>query len=164
MFISSFSTYVTNNTSDKTTKTASNNREDRKTSFSEKLSKSTISTPLLKQNSLINYISQGKAQYNKQMIEISQNTLKDDKKNDFKITNKIRNSFSSNISVQSAKVAYISNSTMFSLLKKPTASLNQTPTIDNALPQNIQELKEKNMRHLMVNTYLSNDNYYKITA
>ena len=164
MFISSFSTYVTNNTSDKTTKTASNNREDRKTSFSEKLSKSTLSTPLLKQNSLINYISQGKAQYNKQMIEISQNTLKNDKKNDFKITNNIRNSFSSNISVQSAKVAYISNSTMFSLLKKPTASLNQTPTIDNALPQNIQELKEKNMRHLMVNTYLSNDNYYKITA
>ena len=164
MFVSSFSTYVTNNTTDRTSKTAANAKENKGVSFSNKLSQNIAHTSLFKKNVSVNYISQGKSQHNKQMIEIGQENLKNSKKNDFKITTSLRNNFISNASMQSAKVAYTSNSTMFSLLKKPTATIDQTPAIDKTLPQNIQELKEKNMRHLMVNTYLANDNYYKVTA
>jgi len=164
MFISSFSTYATNNTSNRAAKTAANEKETKATSFSDKLTKNISHPSLVKQNISINYISQGKAQHNKQMIEISQKNIQNSKKDDFKTTNNIKNSFTSNASLQSAKVAYTSNAIMFPLLKKPTATINQTPTISKALPQDIQELKEKNMRHIMVNTYLANDNYYKITA
>ena len=164
MFISSFSTYVTSNSSDKTIKAVANTKETKNSAFSNKLSQNITHSSLPKQNSSINYVSQGRAQHNKQMIEISQKSPQNSKSSDFKRTNNIRNNFSSNASIQSAKVAYTSNSTMFSLLKKPTATIDQTPIIDKNLPQNIQELKEKSMRHLMVNTYLANDNYYKITA
>ncbi len=110
------------------------------------------------------FISQGQAQHNKQMIELGQENVQSEKKDGFKSANAVTKLFSSNATLQSAKVAYSSNSTMFSLLKKPTATIDQTPTIDKTLPLDIQEIKENNMRHLMVNTYLANDNYYQTTA
>ena len=67
-------------------------------------------------------------------------------------------------SLKSAKVAYADNSVMFSLLKKPGISLNQIPKINKTLPQNIQDVKEDNLRNNMVNTYLENDKYHLITA
>ena len=130
MFVSSFSTYVTNNTSEKTdkiAKTRENGTKSQSELFSSKLTKNVNSSSLSKPNTPINYISQSNAQHNKQMIELSQKSIQSGKKSDFKTTNDITKSFSSNASIQSAKVAYSSNSTMFSLLKKPTATIDQTP-------------------------------------
>ena len=164
MFISSFSTYITNNTSDRTTRAKTENIQEKSDLFSSKLSNKINSSSLIKPSIPANYISQGQAQHNKQMIELNQQSIQNSQKSDFKASNDITKNFSSNVSLLNAKAAYSSNVTMFSLLKKPTATLDQTPSIDKALPENIQELKEKNMRHQMVNTYLANDKYYQITA
>ena len=53
---------------------------------------------------------------------------------------------------------------MFPIIKKPAFTLSQTPKIDEKLPLDVQEAKEKTLRHTMLNTYISNDNYYRITA
>ena len=53
---------------------------------------------------------------------------------------------------------------MFSLFQKPHATLDQTPKLENTIPKEPSDIKELNMRHKMVNTYIANDNYYKITA
>jgi hypothetical protein len=56
------------------------------------------------------------------------------------------------------------NSTMFPLLQKPKLTLNQTLKTDKKLPQDTQKAKESIIRRDMINTYIANDNYYKITA
>jgi hypothetical protein len=57
--------------------------------------------------------------------------------------------------LQSAQVAYKDNSTMFSFIQKPKVALTKT---DVKLPDS------SNIKMKMVNTYIENDNYYKITA
>ena len=164
MFVSSFSTYITSTSTDRTNKSSVVNKEAKSALFASKLSKNLNPSTLLKPTIPTNYISEGQTQHNKQMIELDQKSIQNEKKDGFKSASNITKLFSSNATLQSAKVAYSTNSTMFSLLKKPTATLNQTPKIDNALPLDIQEIKENNMRNLMVNTYLANDKYYQITA
>ena len=53
---------------------------------------------------------------------------------------------------------------MFSLISIPKTSLNQLSTTSNMYDKNTQELKENNLKYKMVNTYLSNDKYFQITA
>ena len=157
MFVSSFSTYITNNTSNRAAKTTANTEDEKSSSFTHNLSKNTKQTPLLKQSTSINYISQGKAQYNKQMIEISQKSMQNSKNNDFKTANKTRNSFSSNASIKSAKVAYVDNSKMFSIVAKPKISIN-TQTISG------DKYTQEKAKYSAINTYISNDKYFQITA
>jgi hypothetical protein len=53
---------------------------------------------------------------------------------------------------------------MFSLVKKPTLALSYLPKIDEKLSPDVKEAKEKNLRYTMVNTYMENDKYYRVTA
>jgi len=53
---------------------------------------------------------------------------------------------------------------MFSLLVKPKQTINQTPKIDQKMPIEAQDAKESVIRSTMVNAYIANDNYYRITA
>jgi len=63
-----------------------------------------------------------------------------------------------------AKNAYEESAKKFSLAKKPTFALDLTPKIDITMPQETKEAKVKTLRQTMVNTYLANDRYYRITA
>lgn len=64
----------------------------------------------------------------------------------------------------SAKLAYVENSSLFSLQIKPKVTLNQTPSINTSLSSKAQEAQESILKNRMLNTYIANDNYYKITA
>jgi hypothetical protein len=64
-----------------------------------------------------------------------------------------------------AKESYTQNSKIFSNYPKVLhQAIDQTPKIDINFADGVQEMQEKNMRNVMVNTYLSNDRYYQVTA
>ncbi|MCF6308993.1 MAG: hypothetical protein L3J19_00745 [Sulfurimonas sp.] len=151
MFVSSYSTYISTNSSDKTNRRDLSNAKEGAKSFSLEPSKNPILKPYIGKNLPIDYVSNYKSFNNQQKL---QNQMKSQDEINFQ-----------QIKVMSsAKSAYEENSKMFPLLKKPTVTFNQADKIDKSLPQDIQELKEENMRHIMVNTYLANDKYYQVTA
>ena len=151
MFVSSYNTYISTNTSDRTQKHGAEKSGRESASFDTKLS--TKPTQVLNKlsNLPIDYVSNYKSYNNQQKLQ--------EQTQDFNKTK-----FTKMTAMSSAKVAYEDNSKLFSLLQKPHATQDQTPKIDKKLPKEIQEIKEKNLRHTMVNTYLANDNYYQITA
>ncbi|RLA77710.1 MAG: hypothetical protein DRG78_16760 [Epsilonproteobacteria bacterium] len=151
MFVSSYSTYINTSNPDRITKSQTDSKKSEIKSFQSVLTKSTPLHAYNSKNIPIDYISNYKSFNNQQKLQ-DQVKSKDEVK--FKKISDIKN----------AKVAYTDNSKMFSLLKVPEISLNQTPQINKNLPQNIQDLKENNLRYKMVNTYMSNDRYYQITA
>lgn len=151
MFVSSYSTYINTNTADKTTKSKVDLPKDQPKSFSSVLSKSVVPNSNLTTNLPIDYVSNNKS-FNIQYKMQEQTQSKGETK------------FKQISDMKSAKIAYSDNSVMFSLLKKPGISLDQTPKINHNLPQNIQDIKEGNLKHIMVNTYLENDKYYQVTA
>ena len=105
----------------------------------------------------IDYISKNVVLHNKQELEKQQSKLKDS-------TEEKVSRFSGKNSMINAKSAYERNAKMFSLFNIPQVALNQTPSLQNSLPTEPMDIKELNMRHTMVNTYIANDNYYKVTA
>lgn len=151
MYVSSFSTYINADSSRRTQNSSSQKSEGTsklfETSFDSKTLKNADTTPKFP----ISYISNYKALNNQQKLQ-------DNKQSQGRVE------FVKIQTLDSAKNAYTDNSKIFSLLLKPKATLDQTPKIDKQLPQNIQNIKENNLRNTMVNTYISNDNYYKITA
>lgn len=151
MYVSSYSTYINSSSSDKVQKESDIPQKETKSSFASKLS-DTPATVLNNSSKLpINYVSNYKVLNNQQKLqEETQNN------------SKLR--FSKIKAFVSAKDAYTDNSKIFSLFLKPSATLDQTPKIDKKMPPKAQEAKEAIMKHTMVNTYIANDNYYKITA
>jgi len=75
-------------------------------------------------------------------------------------------SFSSMKKLQDAQNAYTASSqSTFAFLSKPKNALATTPsTAPSALPQEAKTAKESFLRAEMVNTYVENENYYRITA
>ncbi|MFA5461776.1 MAG: hypothetical protein WC274_06835 [Sulfurimonas sp.] len=150
MFVSSYNTYVNTTNTKNNTDFKKNDDKETSESFSKNLFQNVLK-PYTDKTLPIDYISNYKSFYNQQKLQEhstsqSEYTLKQ-------------------LSTQnSAKAAYDENSKMFSLVKKPFTSLDQSPKIDERLPPQGQEAKEKVLRHTMVNTYISNDNYYRITA
>ena len=151
MFVSSYSTYINTNNSQRVEKERGSKSKLSASSFESKLSQESILESKNTQNLPINYISNYKAFINKQKLqEHSQN----DNEIKYKQINAMKN----------AKIAYEDNSVIFSLFLEPKATQSQIPQLDKELPAEIQILQEKEMRHTMINTYLSNDKYYQITA
>ena len=154
MFVSSYSTYIDTNT----TKRVQNERNDAdkkvpKTSFESKLLQNVSKNVVLPKEIPLNYISNYKALNNQQRLE--QQELSQSKS---------KTKFTKLNSISSAAVAYPTNAKMFSLIQKPKQTIDQTPTMDRNLPVVAQEKQETFMRAKMVNEYVSNENYYKITA
>ena len=148
MFISTYNTYIGTNTSEKPHNTAGNSNKDKSNVFDSELYANKVSTPLTSKNLPVDYVSNYKFIYNQQEQTKNPDEIKFKKIKDMSI----------------AKTAYEDNSTMFSLIKKPTLTFSQSVKATIKQPQNIQELKEQNLRHTMVNTYIENDKYYQITA
>ncbi len=149
MFVSSYSTYIGINNSLKSENYKERDTKNSTESFSETLSNSTVLKPYT--NLPIDYISNYKSLNNQQKLHE-------------KLQEKNTQEFQKLTLTNSAKTAYEEGSKVFMLSKKPPLTLSQTPKIDEKMPKETQEAKEKSLRNLMVNTYLANDRYYKITA
>ncbi|WP_321779011.1 hypothetical protein [Sulfurimonas sp.] len=151
MFVSSYSTYISTNNIQKTSTDKSESQNTPKISFESKLLQNTVLESSNTKKFPINYISNYKTFSNKQKLEDS-------------FENKIKDKYNKNKAVKNAQDAYADNSKIFSFLLEPKMTQNQTPMLNTTLPNNIQMLQEQKMRHKMVNTYISNDKYYQITA
>jgi hypothetical protein len=152
MFVSSYSTYVDTNTLQKSKETQKEERKSESSAFAKQLKFNPNALQKQANQSPINYISDYKVLSNQQKLqEQTQHNMQ-----------KLK--FSKLKAFDSAKSAYSANTKIFSLLIKPKATLDQTPRIDKKMPAEAQEAKESIIRHQMVNTYIANDNYYKITA
>lgn len=163
MFVSSYGTYIQTDTSSRDEKRRVGDAKS-EASFNSKLSEQ----PKLKLSSFadfpVDYVWNEKLSKNKFEIEKQTQKLQDFENTEFNKQEKLTKEFHTKQTLENAKIAYNDNSKLFSQLRKPKTTIDQTPKIDSNLPQNIQELKEQNMRRVMVNTYIKNDNYYKLTA
>lgn len=150
MFVSSYSTYIDTNTTRETQSKKTAQKSYSSVAFDSKILNANTEELLLSKKAPINYISNYKSLYNRQKLEHKELTQTPTKTNFTKIS-----------AMSSAQVAYSENTKMFSLIQKPKLSIDQTPKINEALPLKEQEsvLKVK-----MVNAYIANDNYYRITA
>jgi len=151
MYVSSFNTYLNTESSTKMQQNRIQESKNSVESFKTKLLSKTVKNVDTSPKFPINYISNYKALSNQQKL---QDNLQSSEKSKFL-------KLEANIV---AKKAYSDNSKIFSLILPPSATLDQTPRIDQRLPQHIQDLKEKNLRHTMINTYMSNENYYRVTV
>ena len=141
MFVTSYNTYIdTPNTKNIHNRRATDKHNPSDT-FSSRLQGVETPTELIATKKLpVNYISNYKALYNRQQMQHQNNA-------------KMR--FTKGSAMGNAKVAYEENAHTFSLLIKPKVTLSQTP---KELP------KANSIRQSVINTYLTNENYYKITA
>jgi len=151
MFVSSFSTYINTESTARTQQNKVRESKNSTKSFETKLLSKTVKNVDTSPKFPINYISNYKSLNNQQKLQ--ENPQNSEKTKFLKLEAKTE-----------AKNAYSNNSKIFSLILPPRATLDQTPRIDKKLPENIQNIKEKNLRHTMVNTYISNENYYRVTA
>ncbi|MBA1432652.1 MAG: hypothetical protein FAF04_03430 [Epsilonproteobacteria bacterium] len=66
---------------------------------------------------------------------------------------------------QDAKEAYTQTLQPFSFMKKPKSAQQKPLSLqDIHLPKEARSAKEQILRKEMVNTYIANDNYYRVTA
>ncbi len=153
MYVSSYSTYLHTNTTDKTTskKISKELPTDKLFTYKGLNSSQNLAKPAL--NTPANYISSHtslstKAQI-QQQLENNNSTTK------FTMIN----------SQTKASSAYNDNSIMFSLIPKNQPTIKQnTQNINQNLPQEIKDIKESFLKIKMLDTYNSNNNYYQITA
>lgn len=163
MFVSSYNTYISTSSLDRGIKERSSNSKETslfKTNLElpqETVQNKSLSLP-------IDYVTNSRSFGNKLELERQDQELQNKKDSGLNRSKELTKEFMDSKSMKSAQLAYREGSNIFSLLRKTHPAINQTPTIDKNLPNEIQELKEQNMRHVMVNTYLSNDKYYQITA
>lgn len=153
MFVSSYSTYLHTNTTDKSTKKDTYKELTSNKSFNtEGFNSSQNTTNPLQDNPIDYHLNQKslntKAQIQQQYQE-----------------NKQTNKFAAINSQVKASLAYSSSSTIFSLIPKSQPTIKPTTQIVNQnLPQDIKDIKESFLKIKMLNTYISNNNYYQITA
>lgn len=151
MFVSSYNTYIGTDTQSKINNYKSESSKKESDFFKGELLKSSVVEPYTNKNLPIDYISNYKSFSNHQ--KLLEQTKSQDETNLKKLS-----------LLNSAKNAYEENSKIFSLVKKPSLTLSQTFETNSSESKELQEAKERNLRHVMVNTYLSNDKYYQITA
>jgi len=148
MFVSSYNTYLTQKPSTKieenTQKKSTRDFLTQKQPFATQLQKGVSSSREIP----INYISNYKSLHNQQLLQQQNNLNKEYSKTKFSKINKMTK----------AENAYSENLQLFSLLQKPKIALIEEPKISKKLEQN-SAIKQK-----FINTYIANDNYYKITA
>ncbi|MFA6191675.1 MAG: hypothetical protein WC665_04905 [Sulfurimonas sp.] len=163
MFVSSYSTYIQVNASEKSAR----NKEvasKEGSNFSSKLLDSQKVDVEYISNLPVDYIYKAKSFNTKLELQRQEEALKNPENEFVAKSKELTKEFMGNKTLQSAKNAYEDNSKIFSLIRKPHVPLDQTPQTDTRLPANVQKLQELYLRHTMVNTYAQNDKYYNITA
>lgn len=157
MFVSSYTTYINPSVSEKNTKEKLDAAQE---SFSRYESKSSILEKKVPQNLVtqnkqlpLDYISNYKVVNNQQRLLKESEASAGEKSKFTKIS-----------TLQKAQDAYVQNSSFFTLLKKPKATIDQTPHFDLSTPSELRDAQRNILKSKMLNTYIANDNYYKITA
>ena len=162
MFVSSYNTYIQTNNSNKARKDVEKSNESR-SDFASTLKTQPVR---VENHSEIpsNFLSTNQILKNRQKIEYQQQKSSTPNNKEIVKTVNIANRFTQFKTLNNAKTAYNDNSKMFSLKRKPLLTLDQTPKIEKNISEDLKKVKEQNLRNTMVNTYISNENYYKITA
>lgn len=157
MFVSSYSTFIDTSATKRIQNDKNNLEKKPKESFSKQLIETTGKDVILSKNLPLNYISNYKAISNKQALE-QQIQGRDEQQ----VRAKIK--FTKLSAQSSAQVSYTDNSKIFSLRVPPKLTLDQTPKLNKKLPVEALKTQEGALKNLMVNTYVANENYYRITA
>lgn len=163
MFVSSYSTYIQMNTSDKNVKGKEQSARE-STPFTLKLLDAPTTEAQSASTLPIDYVNKAKSFNTKLEITRQEEALKNPENEFIAKSKELTKEFMGNKILQNAKNAYEDSTKVFSFSKKPHVPLGQTPQADSRLPEDIQKIQEANIRHIMVNTYAQNDKYYKITA
>jgi len=153
MFVSSYSTYIDTSTTKRTQNDRNESAKKPSAPFESKLLQTTPKDVVLGSKLPLNYISNYKALNNQQKLQEKELTQ-----------NPAKMKFSKISSMNSANVAYGDNAKMFSLIARPKQTIDQTPKLDKNLPTQAQEIQGDFMKTKMINTYVANENYYRITA
>ena len=153
MFVSSYNTYVDTSTTKRTQNARSDASKKPSTSFESKLLQTAPKDVVLDSKLPINYISNYKALNNQQKLQEQELTK-----------NPAKMKFSKISSMNSAHAAYGDNSKMFSLILKPKQTIDQTPRLDRNISEVAQSAQSDILKVQMINAYVSNENYYRITA
>ncbi|HIC12521.1 MAG TPA: hypothetical protein EYO75_03965 [Sulfurimonas sp.] len=153
MFVSSYVTYVDTTVTKKIQADRAITPIKKIESYASKLLQNTQKNVLFNSKIPLNYISNYKSLNNRQLLDqqTTQQTATTLK-------------FSKLSAMSSSKISYEENTKMFSFHIKPKGTINQTPKLDKNLPSKAQECQESFMRVKMLNTYIANDNYFKVTA
>ncbi len=140
MFVSSYNTYLG------ASHVETNKRQNRSEAFAlKKEAKPAVTLPqtVAQQKLPVSYISAFKVLRNQQKLH--EQTQQQTQNSKFTKVNVLKN----------AQSAYAENSVMFSFIKKPKVPLGE---IHTKLPSNFSK------KLSALNTYIENDNYYKVTA
>jgi hypothetical protein len=163
MFVSSYSTYISPNTSEKSQKTRDISRAEGATK-DYKSSVSSVSQQTLVADSTklpLSYISNYKALSNRQQFD---EQLKNTAQTTKDTSTSAKDRFSKISAMGNAQVSYTENSKMFPIISKPKVTLNQAAPLDKKTSKDIPQNAQNTLKTQMLNTYIENDNYYKITA
>ena len=164
MFVSSYSTYIQSDISSKENKQRLDKPSSSSESFGDKLTQKAPSANFTSSPIPHEYLSKSQINSSKQELDFQREQLKNPQNNSAKEAKETINRFTANNSLMSAKNAYENVNKVYTAHSKQSASIDQTPKMDKNLPQEARQAKELTMRHKMVNTYISNENYYRITA
>jgi len=146
MFIHSYATYISPYTTTKATPQKEESTLKKSNSFSlkkadkEQNQPSVLKQALQKEALFPNYIFFQQQKSNKELVQ-----------------------FGAIKKYQDAKSAYKENSKMYSLAQKPQNIISGIKK-DLIVTQNLQSIKESLTRKEMINTYVENETYYRITA
>jgi len=156
MYVSSFRTHIDTTT----TKRVQNDKSVEPTkressSTSEKFALLSSNEVTTTQKLPVNYISNYKVLSNQQKLQEQTEGF---------TQNSDKTKFQKISSMSNAQSAYTENSQPFSLLMKPKPTLSQTPKTELRFTKEGQSAQESTLKATMVNTYIANDNYYRITA
>ncbi|MBA3026836.1 MAG: hypothetical protein FP820_10620 [Sulfurimonas sp.] len=156
MFVSSYSTYIQTNTNDKNVK-----QKDvgygKDSGFSSKLLKESVADTAKNASLPVDYIARNNNFYTKLFLEKHQDEQSAQ-------TKELTHKFIDQSTLQDAKKAYTQAPKMTSLFRETFLALDKTQLAEVKPSQNTQDFKDAKMRKLMINTYIANENYYKITA
>jgi len=157
MFVSTYTTYINTNSTDRAQKERLDSQRDLSSRFElKKELPAQTQTSLVQQVKTqlpVDYISNYKVLNNQQKLQDNTQTKTEEKTKFTKI-----------ITLNNAKNAYSENSILFASLMKPKVTLSQTPSLDYKLAEDSFGAQESILKHKMINTYIANENYYKITA
>jgi hypothetical protein len=161
MFVSSYGTYVDANALAKPQKTIQGVVDKKSKLFSNYLTTNALSSQKSDSTTPLSYTQTPKVLYNKERIASQQeHTQNSNAQNSLNLSRNI----ATTLNIQNAFESYLANAKPFSPMKRPQATLNQTPTIDENSSKELQLAKESALRKTMLSTYAANDFYYKITA
>jgi hypothetical protein len=156
MFVSSYSTYIQTNANDKNVK-QKDVSYGKDSGFSSKLLKESVTDTAKNASLPVDYIAKNNNFYTKLFLEKHQDEQSAQ-------TKELTHKFIDQSTLQDAKKAYTQMPKMSSFFRETIMALDKKLQDEAKPSQATQEIKDVNIRKLMINTYIANDNYYKITA